>query len=136
MLVAQAALGAGFMLGGSDAQQAQQIFTQKLASDGENFNDIIDRFYSSALLDTINIVIIGMSGCGKSVMGEELGKLTGKTVIDVNNVIEGMEEMSVSDILETKGEEYFVSRETDIISNAGKQKGKIIVTDSGVVLNA
>ena len=136
MLVTQAALGAGFMLGGSDAQQAQQIFTQKLASDGENFNDIIDRFYSSALLDTINIVIIGMSGCGKSVMGEELGKLTGKTVIDVNNVIEGMEEMSVSDILETKGEEYFVSRETDIISNAGKQKGKIIVTDSGVVLNA
>ena len=136
MLVAQAALGAGFMLGGSDAQQAQQIFTQKLASDGENFNDIIDRFYSSALLDTINIVIIGMSGCGKSVMGEELGKLTGKTVIDVNNVIEGMEEMSVSDILETKGEEYFVSRVTEIISNAGKQKGKIIVTYSGVVLNA
>ena len=136
MLVAQAALGAGFMLGAENAQQAQQIFTQKLASDGENFNDIIDRFYSSALLDTINIVIIGMSGCGKSVMGEELGKLTGKTVIDVNNVIEGMEEMSVSDILETKGEEYFVSRVTEIISNAGKQKGKIIVTYSGVVLNA
>lgn len=135
MLIAQAALGAGFMLGGSDAQQAQQIFTGRLAAEGENFNDLVDRFYSKALTDTVNIVLVGMPGCGKSVMGEELGKLTGKTVIDVNNVIEGMDEMSVSDILETKGEEYFVSRETEIIENAGKQKGKIIVADSTVVLN-
>ena len=135
MLIAQAALGAGFMLGGSDAQQAQQIFTGRLAAKGENFNDLVDRFYSKALTDTVNIVLVGMPGCGKSVMGEELGKLTGKTVIDVNNVIEGMDEMSVSDILETKGEEYFVSRETEIIENAGKQKGKIIVADGTVVLN-
>lgn len=135
MLIAQAALGAGFMLGGSDAQQAQQIFTGRLAAEGENFNDLVDRFYSKALTDTVNIVLVGMPGCGKSVMGEELRKLTGKTVIDVNNVIEGMDEMSVSDILETKGEEYFVSRETEIIENAGKQKGKIIVADSTVVLN-
>ena len=135
MLIAQAALGAGFMLGGSDAQQAQQIFTGRLAAEGENFNDLVDRFYSKALTDTVNIVLVGMPGCGKSVMGEKLGKLTGKTVIDVNNVIEGMDEMSVSDILGTKGEEYFVSRETEIIENAGKQKGKIIVADSTVVLN-
>lgn len=135
MLIAQATLGAGFMLGGSDAQQAQQIFTGRLAAEGENFNDLVDRFYSKALTDTVNIVLVGMPGCGKSVMGEKLGKLTGKTVIDVNNVIEGMDEMSVSDILETKGEEYFVSRETEIIENAGKQKGKIIVADSTVVLN-
>ncbi len=135
MLIAQAALGAGFMLGGSDAQQAQQIFTGRLAAEGENFNDLVDRFYSKALTDTVNIVLVGMPGCGKSVMGEELGNLTGKTVIDVNNVIEGMDEMSVSDILETKGEKYFVSRETEIIENAGKQKGKIIVADSTVVLN-
>lgn len=135
MLIAQAALGAGFMLGGSNAQQAQQIFTGRLAAKGENFNDLVDRFYSKALTDTVNIVLVGMPGCGKSVMGEELGNLTGKTVIDVNNVIEGMDEMSVSDILETKGEKYFVSRETEIIENAGKQKGKIIVADSTVVLN-
>lgn len=62
------------MLGGSDAQQAQQIFTGRLAAEGENFNDLVDRFYSKALTDTVNIVLVGMPGCGKSVMGEELGK--------------------------------------------------------------
>ncbi len=48
-----------------------------------------------------------MMGTGKSTVGKELADKLDMRFIDIDSVIEKYEQMSISKIFETKGEEYF-----------------------------
>ncbi|WP_126938144.1 shikimate kinase [Veillonella sp. CHU740] len=79
-----------------------------------------------------NIVLIGMPGAGKSTIGEALAKLTGRTLVDIDNRI--TEEVgSISDYILTHGEPAFRTIEAKIISDVGKQTGLLISTGGGAV---
>ena len=79
-----------------------------------------------------NIVLIGMPGSGKSTIGEALAKLTGRTLVDIDNRI--TEEVgSISDYILTHGEPAFRTIEAKIIADVGKQTGLIISTGGGAV---
>ena len=54
-----------------------------------------------------NIVLIGFMGAGKSTISSYLSTLFAMDVVDMDEVIAQREGMSISDIFETRGEQYF-----------------------------
>ena len=54
-----------------------------------------------------NIVLIGMMGSGKSLIGRILSKKLNLEFIDIDNKIEINEKKTISDIFKINGEKYF-----------------------------
>lgn len=80
-----------------------------------------------------NIVLIGMSGAGKSVIAEELGRITSRPVFDTDKEIEKIAEKSVQEIFKDDGESVFRKYESEVIKNLSKKQGVIIATGGGAV---
>ena len=58
-----------------------------------------------------NVVLIGMAGVGKSTIGSLLAKTLGFTFIDLDHNIQQKKGNSLQDIIDSKGEEYFLELE-------------------------
>lgn len=83
-----------------------------------------------------NIVLIGMSGAGKTSVGRALSYRLEMAFVDMDDFIEKRVNMSVSEIFEKYGEEYFRKLETQTaIFLSENYKNTIISTGGGVVLN-
>lgn len=92
---------------------------------GEIAGDILRR--------TLNIVLVGMPGCGKSTVARLLGNLTGRQVADTDDMICERAGMSVPEFFENFGEAEFRRLETGALRDVSKESGKIIATGGGVV---
>ncbi|MEA1982471.1 MAG: shikimate kinase [Campylobacterota bacterium] len=79
-----------------------------------------------------NIILIGFMGCGKTSVGKILARQLHKKFKDVDDVIEAEQGMSITEIFETKGEEYFRQLEQECINKLTKAKGQIISTGGGL----
>ena len=80
------------------------------------------------------ITLIGMPGCGKSTISIFLGKKLKKTVYDLDRCIEEYLEMSIPEIFESKGEDYFRKTETFCLEKLLQKPNVIIATGGGAVL--
>lgn len=63
------------------------------------------------------IVLIGMVGSGKSTVGKKLAKKLFVRFLDTDQVIEEMTNLSVLDIHEVLGEEYFKKKEESVVKD-------------------
>ena len=61
-----------------------------------------------------NIVLIGFMGAGKSTISDFLKTVFAMEVVEMDQIIAEREGMSISDIFETYGEEYFRNLETEL----------------------
>ena len=86
--------------------------------------------------DNENAVLIGMPGSGKSCIGEALGKLTGRTVIDLDAEIVKKAGMPIPEIFAQSGEDGFRRIESEVAKEQGAARGVILVTGGGVVTRA
>lgn len=80
-----------------------------------------------------NIVLVGMPGCGKSTVAEELSKISGRKVYDSDHIIEENEGMTIPEIFTKFGESHFRTLETKVLSELGKLSGAVIATGGGAV---
>ena len=92
----------------------------------------------SSILQTNNkiikpIVLVGMMGCGKSEIGHRLSRALSVPFIDTDAAIEEAQGISVSDIFEKHGQEYFRRLESEKISELLEQGGSVISTGGGLV---
>ena len=117
MLVAQATAAAGYFLGTPGAFQKEN-----------------QRIIKSMQQQMGNIVLIGMPGTGKSIIGKLLSELTGKTLQDTDAKIEEEAEMTIPEIFEKEGEAGFRDRESAICKKLGKERNLIIATGGGAIL--
>ena len=62
-----------------------------------------------------NIVLIGFMGCGKTTLGRWLADRQQMDFVDTDELIVRLENMSVADIFEKKGEAYFRDLETKVL---------------------
>lgn len=117
MLVAQATAAAGYFLGtpGAFRKENQHIIKSMKQQMG-------------------NIVLIGMPGTGKSLIGKFLAELTGKTLQDTDAKIEEEAKMTIPEIFEKEGEAGFRDRESAICKKLGKERNLIIATGGGAIL--
>lgn len=82
----------------------------------------------------LNIVLVGMPGCGKSTAAKTLSDMLGRELIDTDDLIRENEGREIPEIFKDNGEEYFRNAETAAVKFAGKQSGKIIATGGGAIL--
>ena len=81
----------------------------------------------------MNIVLIGMPGCGKSTIAAKLAEVTGRKVIDLDAEIVNDIGMSIKEYFALYGEEGFRKKETEITKRFMNETGVIIATGGGVV---
>ena len=54
-----------------------------------------------------NLVLTGMMGVGKSTIGKRLAKKLKLKFYDIDKIIEKKEKKTITEIFETKGQDYF-----------------------------
>lgn len=82
-----------------------------------------------------NIVLIGMSGAGKTTIGMAMSYKLKMTFVDMDAFIEKKYDMSISEMFEKFGEEYFRNLETETAKYLSENyKNTIISTGGGVVM--
>lgn len=81
-----------------------------------------------------NIVLTGFMGTGKTEVGRELARILGWRVIDVDDEIVKVQNMSINEIFGRLGEPAFRQMETDMIRKVSRSRNVIISTGGGAVM--
>ncbi|GAB5539764.1 MAG: shikimate kinase [Salibacteraceae bacterium] len=76
------------------------------------------------------IFILGMMGVGKTTIAKRLANHLGWTFYDTDQMIEEMENMSVSEIFASKGEHFFRAKEVMVLANL-KSLDRVVVSLGG-----
>src|SRR3989344_8408555 len=80
-----------------------------------------------------NIVLIGMRGGGKSTVAKFLSEKLGKRLADLDEMVEREEGISIPEIIEKFGWEYFRDKESEVVRKVAKLKDTVISTGGGVI---
>ena len=91
----------------------------------------ITRIQARKLFD-YNIVLIGFMGAGKSTISDFLKTVFAMEVVEMDQIIAEREGMSISDIFETYGEEYFRNLETELLIEMQSKTNVVISCGGGV----
>lgn len=84
-----------------------------------------------------NIVLIGMSGAGKSTVGMALSYKLKMPFVDMDNYIERKEKMTIAQLFEKLGNDGFRDLESKVAEHIGTNyKRTIVSTGGGVVLRS
>ena len=82
-----------------------------------------------------NLVLVGMMGSGKSLIGKILSKKLNFEFIDTDNIIEENEKKTISEIFKNNGEKYFRDIEEIISIKSLKLNNKVIALGGGGYIN-
>lgn len=87
--------------------------------------------------NNLNIVLIGMPGSGKTLIGKKLAEvLPGFDFVDTDELIEKDTGLSISEIFAKYGEKHFRELEEKTIKEVSQNKNKIISIGGGAFENA
>ncbi|NLL93967.1 MAG: shikimate kinase [Clostridiales bacterium] len=81
-----------------------------------------------------NILLIGFMGTGKTTVSRQLSLITGMEEIDMDAYIVKHENLSISDIFDRFGEDYFRDKETQYLKEILRNKDVIVSCGGGVVV--
>ena len=94
----------------------------------------VEQAYQMVLQHIKNVVLIGMPGSGKSVIGRQLARKLNKTFVDTDNLIEQEAGKTIPEIFKESGESVFRKLEEDIVAQVAKCSGQVIATGGGAIL--
>ena len=78
-----------------------------------------------------NIVLIGFMGAGKSTISDFLKNVFAMDVVEMDQIIAQRQGMSISDIFETYGEQYFRDLETNLLIEMQSRSNVVISCGGG-----
>jgi shikimate kinase len=81
------------------------------------------------------LVLVGMMGVGKSTVGRQLGHALGLEFIDSDDEITIASGMSIAEIFDRFGEDYFRDGERRVLSRLIESGPKVIATGGGAFIN-
>ena len=79
-----------------------------------------------------NLVLIGFMGAGKTTMSDYFNTMFAMDVVEMDQVISRREGMTIPDIFEVHGEEYFRDCETNLLRELQARKNVVISCGGGV----
>lgn len=85
-------------------------------------------------LSNKNLVLIGMPGCGKTVIGKMISESLNREFVGIDEYIEEVTNKTVSQIFEN-GEQCFRNLESKAICRLSKKEKSVISTGGGVIKN-
>ncbi len=112
----------------AQSKESCELFSGREIDD-EEMDNVIDEVRS----ETLNAILIGMPGAGKTLLGGEIADRMGRRFVDIDDMIVEHEGMSVPEIFSEKGEAYFRRIETEMLEKACVQNGLVIATGGGIV---
>ncbi|WP_028330519.1 shikimate kinase [Brachyspira alvinipulli] len=80
------------------------------------------------------IFIIGLPGCGKSVLSKMLAEHLNYTLYDMDSFIEKKENKTITNIFADSGESYFRNVESNVLEELSNLNNVVISTGGGIVL--
>ena len=83
--------------------------------------------------EKMNLVLIGMPGCGKSTIARKLAEISGRPAVDIDQRIVERIGMPIRDFFAQQGEARFRQIEAEILAEVTLQTGQIIATGGGIV---
>ncbi len=112
----------------AQAKRASELF-QNIEISDEEMEDVIKEIRT----ETLNTILIGMPGAGKTLLGQEIANRMGRKFVDIDDMITEHEGMTIPEIFEKKGEAYFRKVETAMLEEACVLNGLVIATGGGIV---
>lgn len=88
----------------------------------------------SAAIDR-SVVLVGMMGVGKTSIGRKLAERLGLPFVDADEEIEKAAGLSIAEIFERFGEDYFRDGERRVIARLIEEKTNVIATGGGAFIN-
>jgi shikimate kinase len=83
----------------------------------------------------MNIVLAGFMGTGKSVVGSEISRISGRRMVDADEEIERRAGISIPEIFERFGEPYFRNLEAEVIRDLCRSRNLVISVGGGAMVN-
>ncbi len=112
----------------AQAKQSAEWFTGTKIDDA-----VIARIHHALRLQMENIFLIGMPGCGKTTVGQQLAQILNKKFVDADEELEKRAGRPITEIIPRDGEAAFRALETETLEALGKQSGLVIATGGGCV---
>ncbi len=81
-----------------------------------------------------NLFFIGFMGCGKSTMARIISEKTGADLVEMDETIEAEAGMSINEIFEKHGEQYFRDLESQLVERIMKKGGAVVSCGGGAIL--
>ncbi len=91
--------------------------------------DVLDR------LGGRPVVLVGLMGAGKTTIGRRLAQRLGLAFADADKEIERAADMTIQEIFEEHGEDYFRSGESRVISRLLDEGQKVLATGGGAFMS-
>ena len=113
----------------AQARRASELFTGSQIANAE-----IVRIERKLAREMQNIILVGMPGCGKSVVGAALAKRLGRPLLDSDALVTQTAKTPIPEIFRMQGEGAFRALETQALRELGKRSGAVIATGGGSVL--
>ncbi len=100
----------------------------------EFWKDLTKAYAFSLDLSDKNLLLTGMRASGKSYYGKLIAKKLNRDFVDLDEVIQEEEGMSIAEIVKKKGWDYFRNVEQKICSQFSDFRNLVIASGGGVVL--
>ena len=111
------------------ARLASELFTGNSIPESETA-----RIHAALRGEALNVILVGMPGCGKSRIGRALAERMGRQFVDLDGEIERAAGMSIPEIFADQGEDAFRALESRVLAEVCREKGRVIATGGGAVL--
>lgn len=115
----------------AQAKKVCELFIDTTIDDSK-----IEEIIKKVEFETKNIVLVGMPGCGKTTIANQLGLLLDRTVVDLDIEFEKEYKITPAQCISTFGEQDFREKESVIVSKFCKESKLIISTGGGAVISS
>jgi shikimate dehydrogenase len=113
----------------AQAKRAEELFFGPSIPDEET-----EKITARLWRDRTNLVLVGMPGSGKTTVGQELAKRSGKPFVDLDEEIARRAGRPIPEIFAQEGEGAFRKLEHEVLEEACAGSGQVIATGGGAVL--
>ncbi|MBD5131965.1 MAG: shikimate kinase [Clostridiales bacterium] len=124
------AAGNGLVMLVAQAKFARDLFLETPCDDAV-IHDVVRKIER----DKQNIVLVGMSGCGKTTIGKLLAERLNKTFVDTDEELIKIFRKPIPEVFREDGEEAFRAAEKQVVEALSKRNASVIATGGGAPLS-
>ena len=121
--------------GGLEMLVAQAKYAVEIFLDTQIEDARIQKINTDLTKERSNLVLIGMSGGGKTVLGQKCAEKLGKQFVDTDAEIVKRIGMPIADFFAKEGEPAFRKIETEVLHELSSQNNLVISSGGGIVKN-